>query len=72
MGLRGTFERRYSFLMALKRVHITFTDPQLAVLEKLATKWGLDFTNTVRHCVMLCGDKEGIAAQPPKKFGRSK
>jgi hypothetical protein len=58
--------------MALKRVHIGFTETQIAVLEKLALKWGLDLTNTVRHCVMLIADKENIPIEVPRKLSRNR
>lgn len=53
--------------MALKRMHIGFNDAQVAVIEKLSVKWGLDFTNTVRHCVMLIAEKESIPIEPPRR-----
>lgn len=53
--------------MALKRMHIGFNETQLAILEKLSLKWGLDLTNTVRHCIMLIAEKESIPIEPPPR-----
>lgn len=53
--------------MALKRMHIGFSETQIAILERLSLKWGLDLTNTVRHCVMLIAEKESIPIEPPRR-----
>ncbi len=58
--------------MALTRKHITFTETQIAILEKLSLKWGLDLTNTVRHCVMLIAGQESIPIEPPRKLSRTR
>jgi hypothetical protein len=58
--------------MPLKRVHIGFNEIQLAVLEKLSLKWGLDLTNTVRHCVMLIAEKESIPIELQRRPRRDR
>ena len=67
MGLKCTSRDGYRFHMALKRMRVGFSEAQIAVLQKLSLKWGLDLTNTVRHCVMLIAEKESIPIEPPQR-----
>jgi hypothetical protein len=67
MCLKRTSQDGYRFYMAQKRMHVGFSETQIAVLQKLSLKWGLDLTNTVRHCVMLIAEKESIPIEPPAR-----
>ena len=60
MHITYTFNERYSFSMALSRVHIGLTSQQVKILDKLARKLGLDRTNTVRYCLMRVAEQEAV------------
>jgi hypothetical protein len=49
--------------MALKRVHIGLTPKQLKTLEKLADRFGLDLTNTIRHCIARVAEQELVTKE---------
>lgn len=55
--------------MALKRYNISFHPPQQKLLDRLAAKWGLDITNTMRHCLARVAEQEGLTAEAPKSEG---
>lgn len=44
--------------MPLKRIPLRLTEAQYKALEKLAAKFGLDITNTIRHCIARVIDQE--------------
>lgn len=53
--------------MALTRKHIAFNKTTEDIVEKLSARWGLDFSNTVRHCVMLIAEQESISVEPQRE-----
>ena len=63
VGLKDTWQGGYSFCMALKRLHVGLTIPQLKQLQKLAVKLGLDKTSTIRYCVARIAEQEGIVVK---------
>lgn len=67
MGVKRTFPNGYAVCMALTRKHVAFNKNTLDILDKLSVRWGLDFSNTLRHCVMLIAQQESISADPPRK-----
>lgn len=67
MGIKHTFDPGYAVCMALTRKHIALNKTTLDILEKLSARWGLDFSNTIRHCVMLIAQQEQISVEPPRK-----
>jgi hypothetical protein len=58
---------RYAAFMGMKRIHVGFSPAQHKALEKLAAKWGLDVTNTIRHCVARVLDQELDTKDRPQK-----
>jgi hypothetical protein len=52
--------------MAPKKYHLSLYAPQQKLLERLAVKWGLDITNTMRHCIARIAEQEGITASDGK------
>jgi hypothetical protein len=62
-----TFATHYAAIMALKRVHLGFNQAQVEILRKLSEKWGLSTSSTIRHCVMLIAETEGVVKAPSGK-----
>lgn len=54
----GTFQAQYDSPMTTKRIPVGFPDALYKDLERLARKWGLDLTNTIRHAVARAVDQE--------------
>lgn len=52
--------------MAMNRVHLGLSSAQLKVLERLASKLGLDKTNTMRYCINRVAELEGVLNQPTR------
>lgn len=67
MGVKRTFANGYADCMALTRKHVAFNKTTMEILDKLSAKWGLDFSNTLRHCVMLVAQQESILVEPPRE-----
>lgn len=53
--------------MTLKRYNIGFHPQQQKLLQRLSAKWGLDITNTLRHCVARVAEQEGLSADGGKR-----
>jgi hypothetical protein len=63
-----TSKRSYPIAyMQQKRINLGLSLPQYKALEKLAIKFGLDVTNTIRHCVARVIEQELEPKDRPQK-----
>lgn len=52
--------------MTSKRIPVRLSPQQYRALEKLSVKFGLDITNTIRHCIARVIDQELEPKDKPK------
>jgi len=53
--------------MKAKRINLGLSVAQYKALEKLAVKFGLDITNTIRHCLARVMEQELDPKDRPQK-----
>lgn len=53
--------------MTLKRIPLRLSPSQYKALEKLAVKFGLDITNTIRYCIARVIEQELEPKDRPQK-----
>lgn len=53
--------------MTLKRIPVRLSPSQYKALEKLSVKFGLDITNTIRHCIARVIEQELEPKDRPHK-----
>jgi hypothetical protein len=69
---KHTFATGYPLEMVLKRVHLGFNPAIFKILGKLSAKWGLNTTSTIRHCIMLVAEQEGLTLDNPEETGKAR
>lgn len=58
--------------MAPKRKNIGFNNALNDVVEQLAEKWGITFSEAVRHCIIVVAKQESISPRRPAKSAKLK